>query len=323
MGMSKRAIDPARLEGEALDRWYRRTPDEIAEEHRMAEQDRHDEFFGELAFLEPPLRPPVTRAPVRPAPLRPGLAEPQGAPRKGDEGDYFGSFGPLPGGGEYVTHAPAPLNQIEPSFVGGDRYVLSDGSIVSGDEVERIYAEQKRRIRGDDDAEPKRYARKVDRLRDGRIPLASQLEQGEWEKDPTCHPDGGWEPDPRYAGRPEHTRRYETQISRAPGLEYVVRTAGRDPVRFDGCAVWDPRHQLLEAKGPGYDDLFDAGVKYKFFGSVADKAKDQGQRQSRVAGGRPIDWHVAEKHARRVFGDALEKFPMRVLHTPPVRRGLW
>lgn len=322
--MNRRAIDPARLEGEALDRWYRRTPEEIAEEHRMAEQDRHDEFFGELALLEPPLRPPPTRAPVRPAPLRPGLAEPEGAARNGGEGDYFGSFAPLPGGGEYVTHAPAPLNHIEPSLVAGDRYVLSDGSIVSGDEVERIYAEQKRRIRGDDDPEPKRHVRKVDRLGDGQIPLASQLEQGEWEKDPTCHPNGGWEPEPGYATRAEHTKQYEAQISRAPGLDYVVRPPlGQAAVRFDGCAVWDPRHQLLEAKGPGYDGLMDAGRQYRFLKSIADKAKDQGRRQSEVAGGKPMDWHIAEKRARGVFRGALKGLPMRVLHTPPARRGSW
>lgn len=321
--MNNRGIDPARLKGEALDSWYRRTPDEIAEERRQAEQERHDEFFGRVALLEPSLRPPTTRAPVRPPPLRPGLPEPHGPPRIGDDGGYFGSFPPLPGGGEYVTPAPAPLNHIEPSLLRGDEYVLSDGSMVTADEVERIYAEQKRRVRGDDDAEPKRYVRRVDRWKDGQIPLASQLEQGAWEKDPTCHPDGGWELDPRYAGRAEHTKRYETQISKAPGLEYVVRIPGRNPVRFDGCAVWDPRHQLLEAKGPGYDGLIDSGAEYGFSQSVADKARDQGQWQSEVAAGKPIDWHIAEKRAREVFGDALRKLPIRVPHTPPARRGVW
>lgn len=140
-GMNRRAIDPSRLEGDELDRWYRRTPDEIAEERRQAEVDRHDAFFGELALLEPPMRPPATRTPVRPAPLRPGLAEPEGAPRGAGDGTYFSSFRPLPGGAEYVTQAPAPLNHIEPSLWGGDRYVLSDGRIVSAAEVERIYAE--------------------------------------------------------------------------------------------------------------------------------------------------------------------------------------
>ena len=321
--MSRTGVDPSQLEGEALNRWYPRTPDEIAEERRRAEQDRHDAFFSELAFLEPPLRPPATRAPVRPAPLRPGLVEPEGAPRNGDEGGYFSSFRPLPGGGEYVTQAPAPLNHIEPSLWGGDRYVVSDGRIVSGDEVERIYAEQKRMMRGEDDPEPKRYARRVDHLKDGQIPLASQLAKGEWEKDPTCHPNGGWELDPRYASRAEHTKQYEAQISRAPGLEYVVRPPAGAPVRFDGCAVWDPRRQLLEAKGPGYDAVIDAGRQYGFMDSLADEAVDQGQRQATVAGGRPIDWHVAEKRARAFFGGLLEGLPMRVLHTPAARKGRW
>ena len=40
------AIDPARLEGRALDRWYRRTPDEVQSERDAAEQRRYEAFFG-------------------------------------------------------------------------------------------------------------------------------------------------------------------------------------------------------------------------------------------------------------------------------------
>jgi hypothetical protein len=156
--MNNRPIDPARLTGEALENCYRQTPDEIAEGRRQAEQKKYDDFFGTVALLEPTLRPPMTRVPVRPAPLRPYLSEAERPPTVGDEGGYFDSFPPLPGGGEYVTPAPAPLNHIEPSLWGVNDYVLSDGSIVSADEVDRIYAEQKRRIRGDDDAEANQAA---------------------------------------------------------------------------------------------------------------------------------------------------------------------
>jgi hypothetical protein len=38
-------IDPARLEGEALRRWYLRSPADIEEERRSAAAQRHDQFF--------------------------------------------------------------------------------------------------------------------------------------------------------------------------------------------------------------------------------------------------------------------------------------
>lgn len=40
------SVDPAALSGDALDRWYRRTPDEIEEERQAAEQARYHDFFG-------------------------------------------------------------------------------------------------------------------------------------------------------------------------------------------------------------------------------------------------------------------------------------
>ena len=42
----------------------------------------------------------------------------------------------------------------------------------------------------------------------------------------------------------ERTKRYEKQITRAPGLDYVVRIPGRPAVKFDGCGVWDPKRPL-------------------------------------------------------------------------------
>ena len=39
-------IDPARLEGEALRRWYLRSPQEIEEEHRANEVRAYDAFFS-------------------------------------------------------------------------------------------------------------------------------------------------------------------------------------------------------------------------------------------------------------------------------------
>ena len=44
--MPYRQIDPARLEGEALRRWYMRSSDEIQKQREAAEARQHAEFFG-------------------------------------------------------------------------------------------------------------------------------------------------------------------------------------------------------------------------------------------------------------------------------------
>jgi len=44
--MPRTAVDPARLEGEALRRWYLRTPDEIAAAKQAADARRHQDFSG-------------------------------------------------------------------------------------------------------------------------------------------------------------------------------------------------------------------------------------------------------------------------------------
>jgi hypothetical protein len=46
--------DPAQLEGEALDRWYRRSPIEVERERFTAAQQRYDDYFGgSLAAASP------------------------------------------------------------------------------------------------------------------------------------------------------------------------------------------------------------------------------------------------------------------------------
>jgi len=44
--MFYRPIDPASLSGEALDQWYRRSPDQIEKDRQAAQQARYDDFFG-------------------------------------------------------------------------------------------------------------------------------------------------------------------------------------------------------------------------------------------------------------------------------------
>ena len=179
-------------------------------------------------------------------------------------GSFFGTHST-----QYVNPTvPAPLDRVEPSLVVRGRYRLSDGTTVNAAEIERIYAEQRRRARGEDEFEPAAYVRVGDRLKDGRVPRAEELAKGEREVDRTCHPNGGWEPDPYFKHYSQRTQEYEDQIAQAPGLDYVVRNPGEKPVKFDGCAVWDPRHPLLEAKGPGYVAVINAGERYGFIDSV-------------------------------------------------------
>lgn len=44
--MPNGSVDPDSLGGDALDRWYRRTPDEIEQERLAAAQQRYDQFFN-------------------------------------------------------------------------------------------------------------------------------------------------------------------------------------------------------------------------------------------------------------------------------------
>lgn len=263
------------------------------------------------------MRPPqVQTAPTPPA-LRPPLQEPSG-PRVGPSMDsqpnvpngpgFFERYRPLNNphlGPAYYTNLPSPLNYVEPQH--GGWFQLGDGRLVRGtDEVERIYQEQQKLIHGVEEAPTEKTVVEVDNQPDGQVPTAEQLKKRERERDATCHPNGGWELDPGYATRPKHTKDYETQITRAPGLDYVVRNPGQSPVKFDGCAVWDPQRQLLEAKGPGYEALHEKAGEYGFENSILEKDVAQMRRQGQAADGRAIEWHVAENGAIRHYGRVKE-----------------
>jgi len=57
--MPRSPVDPARLNGEALNRWYLRTPDDIEAERRSAEERRYEDFFGEPQSASPIAKPTV------------------------------------------------------------------------------------------------------------------------------------------------------------------------------------------------------------------------------------------------------------------------
>jgi hypothetical protein len=318
--MAVRQVNPAELEGDELETWYRRTPDEIKEERRRGADAAYEEFFGDGRWQE-------AKAPgaPRPAPVRPevlgGALKPGEPAQSGAPGSFFGTYVPIPNprlGPGYVTRLPPPLNRVEPSPMQPGRFVLSDGSTVTATELERIYAEQAQRVAGQDEERPAARVRRIDRGATGKIPDAATMALDEREDDPSCHPYGGWEreqPDPK---RSQRSRDYEAQISRAPGLNYVVRAPDGAAVAFDGCAVWDPRRQLLEAKGTGYAGLvgfMEDNPKYPDFN---DEPRHQAERQERVAGRRRVDWHVAEKGAEDFFRKRVEVAPnFKVYHTPP------
>lgn len=46
-------IDPARLQGAALKRWYERSPADLEEERRAEAARRHESFFGDLRAPDP------------------------------------------------------------------------------------------------------------------------------------------------------------------------------------------------------------------------------------------------------------------------------
>jgi len=330
-------IDPSTLDGEELDAWYRRSPADVEAERQAARQDQYDAFVNSIgggseaqgdaspqvgfdssggrefdagdgdAYLTQArfFRPtaPVAIPPPPSGPMVGPSVDTWGSPPSGaaQEG-FFGTHAYSSPLGGYYTDLPSPLNTVRSN--GTRWWELGDGSLAQSDEVERIYAEQKRRLSGQDSVAPADRLRVVDNWKDGQIPRADQVAKGERELDATCAPYGGWERDPIFNSYSDRTKRYETQVTRAPGLDYVVRNPGQPPVKFDGCAVWDPRHPLLEAKGPGYATLLPKALEWGFYGNMLKGAVDQAGRQAAVAPNQRIEWHVAEPGAYKFFKDA-------------------
>lgn len=361
--------DPSLLDGEELDRWYRRTPEDVATERRVREDLRREAYLAtearlgdrpgvaqnengpelvdrNLVWVSP--RPDHWRAVDLDAPGPPDtglwleargavpapppeLAElaPPPAPRMGPRldtavippraapGSFFSQFSIVPNpelGGAFLTDLPAPLGSVTPKI--GGWYELQDGRRVTGAEVDRIYQEQVARIAGTDEGEPAAYAVSVDRLPTGKIPRAGELKKGEREIDPTCSEFGGWELDPQFPNYAEHTKRYEAQITGAPGLDYVVRNPGEKPVKFDGCDVTSPGHPLLEAKGPGYAALLVKARRWNFGGNILNGVQKQMSRQDRAAHGHPIEWYVAEPDPASAMRN-MSPLSITVFHEPP------
>ncbi len=110
---------------------------------------------------------------------------------------------------------------------------------------------------------------------------------------------GGWPP----VGGPGHwvedtssmseqARAYQAQVTGAPeGWCYRVCRSGKC-VDYDG---YDPQAGVLhEAKGLGYDKWFNRDLEPKFEFNGLNALREQAQKQSRLAGGTPVRWQVAE-----------------------------
>ena len=341
--MRRNQTDPSRLESEDLDRWFRRSPAQVRADRETARQARYDAFFGarEGASSSRPweeeafgARSQVTepgsnviqfafQPPVQASPSGMQVAMPVAvgqAPPEAYSGGFFDSHPLIPNpllGPAYVTDLPSPLNLVTPRA--GGWFELGDGRLVrSTDEVERLFAEQQLRMTGEDKPEPPAQVRSVDQWKDGDIPRAEQVAAGQREIDPTCHVNGGWERDPTFSRYNVWTQDYEDQITAAPGHDYVVRNPGEKAVRFDGCAVWDPRRQLLEAKGPGYAGLDRRARRSNFAQFLWKGIHNQSQRQNRAARGRPVEWHIAEPEIVPSFRTAIETpSTLRVIQTSP------
>ncbi|HEX8824655.1 MAG TPA: Tox-REase-5 domain-containing protein [Archangium sp.] len=94
------------------------------------------------------------------------------------------------------------------------------------------------------------------------------------------------------ASMSEQARTYQAQVTGGPkGWCYKVCRNG-ECVEYDG---YDPKDgTLLEAKGVGYDKWFTASLAPKFEFKGLESLRTQAQTQSRLAGGLPVRWHVAE-----------------------------
>ncbi|MBM7112328.1 Tox-REase-5 domain-containing protein [Archangium primigenium] len=118
-------------------------------------------------------------------------------------------------------------------------------------------------------------------------------------------------------GMSSEAQRYQSQVTGAPeGWVYRVRTGPgpKDFVDFDGFRDG----VLLEAKGPGYQDLLRKMYGKDWFKGF-DQLFGQAERQMRVPGSNPIQWHIAEQDValrlRTAFRDeGLGR--IKVIHTP-------
>jgi hypothetical protein len=119
----------------------------------------------------------------------------------------------------------------------------------------------------------------------------------------------------------EQARDYQAQVTGAPRRwAYRVCRDG-ECVNYDG---YDPKTgTLLEAKGREYQKWFDEDLNltHEFYRGL-NSMIEQAIRQYRVAGGRPVRWHVAEPRmvaVLRKYFDGRGLQAVEVVYMQPVK----
>ena len=116
---------------------------------------------------------------------------------------------------------------------------------------------------------------------------------------------------------PQEAQRYQSQVTGAPeGWVYRVRTGlgPKDFVDFDGFRDG----ALLEAKGPGYEELLRKMHGKRWFNGLKDMAS-QARRQLEAAHDVPLQWHFAEREVADRLREVLRSqgaSHIQVIHTP-------
>jgi Restriction endonuclease fold toxin 5 len=127
---------------------------------------------------------------------------------------------------------------------------------------------------------------------------------------------GQWVPKNEHMS--ERSRAFQHKQTKAPaGWVYRVRHNG-EKADFDGFDF--DQGILLETKGLGYDKHFDAKLNPKQYFQGAKRLVRQAERQSRVAHGVPIRWHVAEPRMVAILKKLFRRNRIQgidVVHTPP------
>ncbi|WNG17983.1 Tox-REase-5 domain-containing protein [Cystobacter fuscus] len=118
-----------------------------------------------------------------------------------------------------------------------------------------------------------------------------------------------------------NARRYQSQVTGSPpGWVYRVWRNG-EKVDFDGYSLSEGL--LLDAKAFSYAKHFDENLDPKAYYQGAKKLIDMAWRQSRVANGVPIRWHVAEARMVPILQKMLAGQRIRgieVVYTAPLPR---
>lgn len=127
-------------------------------------------------------------------------------------------------------------------------------------------------------------------------------------------------PDPvpdRKGGMSERAADYQQQITGLPrGI--AVELNG---VMFDGCRTTDGT--MLEAKGPGFEFAMDENGDWKQWYNGKTRLDEQIADQSRAAGERLVEWHVAEPRVAQYIEKVAQTngyTNVFVFHTPAVTK---